>query len=111
MISTKMPDTSYSGPLEPLSQDEVVLRDRLQTHVWTLADEIGERNIWHEEKLDASAHYIRKVFTDVGYDVEIQGYAVQGIPVRNFEATLTGSSLPEEIIVVGAHYDDFFGQG
>lgn len=109
MISTKMPDTSYSGPFEPLSQDEVVLRDRLQKHVWTLADEIGERNIWHEGKLDASAHYIRKVFTDVGYDVEIQEYAVRGIPVRNFEATLTGSSLPEEIIVVGAHYDSVLG--
>lgn len=109
MISTRMPDTSYSGPFEPLSRDEVVLRDRLQKHVWTLADEIGERNIWHEEKLEASGHYIRKVFTDVGYDVETQEYAVQGIPVRNFEATRTGSSLPEEIIVVGAHYDSVLG--
>ena len=109
MISTKMPNTSYSGPFEPLSQDEVVVRDRLQKHVWMLADEIGERNIWHVKGLEASVHFIRKVLIDLGYDVDIQEYTVNGIPVRNLEATLTGSSLPEEIIVVGAHYDSVIG--
>lgn len=109
MISTQMPNTSYSGPFQPLSEDEVVLRDRLQKHVWTLADEIGERNIWHVKGLEASVHFIRTALTEVGYDVNIQEYTVQGIPVRNLEATLTGSSLPEEIIVVGAHYDSVIG--
>ena len=109
MISTNMPSTSYSGPFEPLSEEEAAVRGRLEQHVRMLADEIGERNIWHPKGLHASVHFISQVLADVGYDVEIQEYMVQGIPVKNLEAKLIGSSLPEEIIVVGAHYDSVIG--
>ncbi len=109
MISTKMPNSSYSGPFEPLSEEEAAVRGRLEQHVRMLADEIGERNIWHEEGLEASVNYMQTILRDSGYDVGIQEYAVQGIPVKNLEVELTGASLPGEIVVVGAHYDSVLG--
>ncbi len=109
MISVTMPNSSYSGPFQPLSEEEAIVRDRLQTHVWMLAHEIGERNVWHAKQLEASARFISTTLAALGYDVEIQEYTVQGIPVRNLEATLIGSSLPDEIIVLGAHYDSVIG--
>lgn len=109
MISTTMPNSSYSGPFHPLSEEETTVRNRLEQHVRMLADEIGERNIWHPKGLQASVHFISQILGDMGYDVEIQEYMVQGIPVKNLEAKLIGSSFPEEIIVVGAHYDSVIG--
>lgn len=104
-----MPNRSYSGPFEPLSDAEAIVRDRVQTHVRMLAHQIGERNVWHHKGLDASVRYIQDVFADAGYDVEIQEFSVQGMTVKNLQAELTGSSLAGEIVIVGAHYDSVLG--
>lgn len=74
-----------------------------------LADTIGERNIWHLRELEASADYIEKVFKGLGYQVASQEYEVEGITVRNIEAEHVGILRPDEIIVVGAHYDSVIG--
>ena len=39
-----------------------------------LAEKIGERNIWKYRNLNASAHYIEKVATELGYEVKKQEY-------------------------------------
>ncbi len=104
-----MPKSSYTGPFQPLSEDEVQVRDRLERHVSMLAGEIGERNIWHPQGLEASVDYIEKVLGDLGYQVEMQEYKVEGKPVANLEAERIGTSLAGEIVVVGAHYDSVFG--
>ncbi len=104
-----MPKSSYTGPFQPLSEDEVQVRDRLERHVSMLAGEIGERNIWHPQGLEASVDYIEKVLGDSGYQVEMQEYKVEGKPVANLEAERIGTSLAGEIVVVGAHYDSVFG--
>jgi len=87
----------------------MLLRDHLKQHVWVLADEIGERNIWHLEELEASAGYIEEEFREVGYDVEKQVFKVDDIPVANLEAERLGTTRPEEIVVIGAHYDSVIG--
>lgn len=104
-----MPKSSYTGPFQPLSEDEVQVRDRLEKHVSVLAGEIGERNIWHPQGLKASVDYIEKILGDLGYQVEMQEYEVEGKPVANLEAERIGTSLAREIVVVGAHYDSVFG--
>jgi len=106
---TRMPGRSYSEPLPALSADEVELRDRLREHVWTLAGQIGERNLWRPEALAASADYIEKRFRQSGYDVASQEFVVAGNTVRNLEAQLAGSGLTDEIILLGAHYDSILG--
>ena len=104
-----MPKHSYSGPFQPLSGDEVLVRDRLRKHVTTLAGEIGERNIWHARGLEASAEYIEKALIDAGYRVDRQEFTVEGTTVANLEAERAGTSLSEEIVIVGAHYDSVIG--
>lgn len=106
---TRMPGRSYSESLPALSADEVELRDRLREHVWTLAGQIGERNLWRPEALAASADYIEKRFRESGYDVVSQDFVVAGITVRNLEAQLAGSGPTDEIILLGAHYDSVLG--
>jgi Zn-dependent M28 family amino/carboxypeptidase len=102
---THMPGSSHAGPLPPLSGAEAELRDRLVRHVAVLAGEIGERNLWRHEALEASAGYIEQAFRAAGYEVASQHYVVHGKAVRNLEAVLPGASHAAEIVVIGAHYD------
>ncbi len=102
---TDMPNQSYSGRFNPLVASEIRIRDRLQSHVSVIAGTIGERNIWHYLKLKAAENYIRDSFIELGYSVEEQSFDSEGREVRNLSAELPGSSNPEEIIVIGAHYD------
>ncbi len=107
--TTSMPGSSYSGPFQPLSEEEIFIRDRLKTHVLKLADEIGERNIRRYQGLEAAVHYIENVFVDLGYEVGRQQYQVGDATVVNLEAERTGTSTPGEIVLVGAHYDSVIG--
>ncbi len=107
MIS--MPGQTYSGPLPPLTSQEVILRDNLKRHVSMLADEIGERNFWHYSELQKAASYIEGVFKASDFKVFEQLFEVKGKSVKNLEVIITGTSLPHEILVVGAHYDTVFG--
>ena len=74
-----------------------------------LAGTIGERNIWSPGSLTRAATYIRESLEAAGYGVRSQAYEVQGRHVENLEATLAGTSDPDSIIVVGAHYDTVIG--
>ncbi len=85
------------------------MRNRLEHHVSMLAERIGERNLWHYEGLDASARYIERVLKDLGYEVQRQEFTVEGMTVANVEGERTGTSLGEEILVIGAHYDSVVG--
>ena len=100
-----MPGTSWSGALPPLTREEAQLSDRLGTHVRRLAGEIGERNVWRNGTLDAAADTIEATFRESGYAVSSQAFKSREKTVRNLEVEITGDSLAEEIIVIGAHYD------
>jgi hypothetical protein len=106
---TKMPDSSYSGSLNPLTDQEKRLRDNLRQHVIQLAEKIGERNVWHPRQLEAAAEYIEKMLENRGFDVSAQPYPARGITVKNLEVERRGFSLPEEIVIIGAHYDSVIG--
>jgi len=86
-----------------------VLRDRLRAHVSVLAGDIGERNVWRSRALEASARHVERVLGDLGYPVTVQEFDVQGVTVKNLEAERKGNSVPEEVVVVGAHYDSIIG--
>lgn len=106
---TEMLNKSYSGPFQPLSEDEIELRDRLKAHIVHLAGRIGERNIWRYAELVASADYIHDTFKELGYRPDNQAYQSEGKTVKNLIAEHVGSAKPEEIVVVGAHYDSVLG--
>jgi Zn-dependent M28 family amino/carboxypeptidase len=106
---TDMPEKSWSNTVPPLSKEEQLIHDNLKRHVEMLAGEIGERNVWHPEALAAAALYIRTTLEDMGYEVQIQAFESGDMTVQNLEAELPGEGEPEEIIILGAHYDSVAG--
>jgi len=81
------------------------LEARLKAHVTALADEIGQRNVFVPDKLNAAADYIRGVWEKTGYQVTAQTYIVKKTPCYNLVIEIPGKSKPDEIVLIGAHYD------
>lgn len=105
----RMPGKSFSGVIPPISPDDQVLEQEIRTHVFSLAGEIGERNVFHCDKLVQAAEYIRAAFKNAGFEVHRQDYQVLGQVCENIEVEVKGTNRPEEIILVGAHYDSVKG--
>ncbi len=82
---------------------------RLEHDVRQLAGVIGERNVLRPEALHAAAAYIETVWQDQGYAVTRQTYTAAGVPSTNLEISIPGSHRPEEILLLGAHYDSVRG--
>jgi len=80
-------------------------QERLKQHVTRLASEIGPRNIYHYEALQAAAAFIETSLTEGGYVPALQQYDARGKSFTNIAAEITGSDRQGEIVVVGAHYD------
>lgn len=80
---------------------------RLRSHVVKLAGEIGARDLFRNNNrgLKASSDYIGSELKSYGYKVEYQEYPSAGVKVKNIIAAKPGLSAPDEIIIVGAHYD------
>ena len=74
-----------------------------------LAGTIGERNLWRYNALARTVDYIATQFKADGYSPQQQPFGVSGKQVRNLDAVLKGTSLGDEIVVVGAHYDTVAG--
>ncbi len=106
---TRMPGVSFTGALPALSPEVIELGDKLRAHVEMLGGTIGERNVWHPEALDAAVAYVREQLSGAGYEVGEQPYQVEGRTVLNLDASLPGSALADEIVLVGAHYDSLRG--
>lgn len=102
---SRMPGRSFSGPLPGLTASELILKDRLQTHVETLAGKIGERNLWQYDQLQWAAEYIVETFRQAGLSVRTFPYEVAGKSVHNIVAEVPGRGDASGILVVGAHYD------
>ena len=104
-----MPGKSHRGPLPPLSEGEVALRDALKRDLETLARDIGERNVYTCEKLNAAADFVELSLRAAGCPVERQAYEVLGKTCCNIEAQLPGTDKADEIVIIGAHYDSLQG--
>jgi Zn-dependent M28 family amino/carboxypeptidase len=92
-----------------MSRAAAAVEDRIREHVVALAGTIGERNIFRPKALAAARDYIEAVLTQQGYRVERQTYEVHGIGCANLEATLTGRTKRERVLLLGAHYDSVAG--
>jgi len=105
-----MPGTSYRGALPAADGPLESLAAELRREVQRLAVDIGERNVSHRpQQLALAADYVEAQLKSAGYEVLRQEYQVSGTKCFNLEAERPGSSRPEEIVVVGAHYDTVIG--
>jgi len=105
----KMPGKTYTGQLPPLTPAQVLLRDELLRDVETLAGRIGQRNIWHHHNLTDAAYFLETSLTDAGYKARRQNYLVEGKTCCNIEVEITGTKHPQQIVIIGAHYDSVLG--
>jgi hypothetical protein len=105
----RMPSKSFQGPLPVLSPAQEALSAELRQHVEKLAGEIGERNVYLPKKLAAAADYIEFTLSAAGHKVARQSYPAGGESCDNLEVEVLGSVWPEEIVVIGAHYDSVVG--
>ncbi len=109
--SPDVPGKSYDGNLEALTASEVELKDRLTKSIDTLASDIGERNWEKPYKLDETVKFIKDELSSYGYEVKTQPFKVEGLDTefQNIAAEIKGTKVPEEVIVIGAHYDSTHG--
>ena len=105
LFTVKMPGPSFSGPLPPLTPNQEQLRAELQRHVSALAHDIGVRSDQQYANVQRAAAYIERTLTGLGYQVLSQEYTIGDRTYRNLEATLRGTNRPQEVVILGAHYD------
>jgi len=68
---------------------------------------LGQRNTFNPENLTAAADFIERELKAANYSVERQRFPVEedGTSADNVIVELRGTTLPGEIVVIGAHYD------
>jgi len=103
-MCVNMPGETLSSALLPLTPSQEESSKRLQEHVWQLAEEVGERHYGEPKAYNSAADYITNVFKQnelTPYEDEF-GDKLQ---YRNIVAEHYGTTLADEVIIVGAHYD------
>jgi hypothetical protein len=111
----RMPGESHRGPLPPLTAQQTTLRNALKADVAQLAGVIGDRNaLTQYPNLCIAAEYVRQSLVRAGYRVYARDCSpdlptLKKRPCQNLEAQLIGARKPDEIVVIGAHYDSVVG--
>ena len=100
-----MPGKSYEGELPAFDDADHAIAKRFEAHVTELCRNPAGRNFIEKNGLDAARKYIAGQFESSGYQVKFHEYQINGDTVANIAVELTGTARPEEIIIVGAHYD------
>ena len=79
---------------------------RLEQDVRVLSEGYGGRSAWDRDRLNAAGYWVASRLESMGYVVAFEavpnGDGVEGF---NVIAELRGTVKPDEIVVVGAHYD------
>ncbi|MCP3906152.1 MAG: M28 family peptidase [Planctomycetes bacterium] len=103
----RMPGTSWSGSLPPLTEEQATLRDALRDDVVMLADTIGARSIRSAPKgLKRAEDWLAETLASTaGVAVERQVFEAEGVACANLIAEFPGTTRADEIVVIGAHYD------
>jgi Zn-dependent M28 family amino/carboxypeptidase len=78
-------------------------------HVKHLSDTIGSRSFSEPSKIALTRDYIADTLRSHGLNPVLQDFMVGNTTFSNITITIDGQSFPEEIIVIGAHYDTVFG--
>ncbi len=106
--SFQMPGNRYSGGFLPLTAEEKIIQYNLQQDINKLAVEMGARNNNYYENLNAAADFLESSFQEAGYQVNKQEYKIDNKTFTNLEVEIKGVEKPDEIVVVGGHYDTAF---
>lgn len=99
-----MPGNSLSASLPQLDQTQQDAVLNMKADVWELAEEIGERHFTEPKAYNQAADYISGAFKRNGL-VPYEEQFGDKLQYRNIIAEHYGSTMADDVIVVGAHYD------
>lgn len=116
---------SRRDSLSPLSEAETLTSAKLRAHVVMLAGMIGARSLTsNPAALEKAAQYIEQILSEFAYTRSQQDFMatvstslgtagdtdanLNKVCTRNIIAEVKGVSKPQEIIVLGAHYDSVY---
>jgi len=80
----------------------------LKSDVTALSVDIGERNLRdeaHYRRLLLARNFIASRFSNAGLLPRLHRYRAARHEVANIEVELRGTAWPDEVVVIGAHYD------
>lgn len=112
-----MPGSSIKGALPALTEQERDLAGRLEADVRALSVDIGERNAFTPGSMSRTVDWIDGRLREAGYTPERHAYqlgdgappSLAGREAENLVAEIPGTAKPEEVLVIGAHYDSVTG--
>ena len=105
----RSPGTLYESSTDPLTSEQATLRDEMRADVETLSVDIGPRNAAQSiPPVLAAEEWITGELRAIGVEPRRDPVAMGEVTVANVEATFTGTTRPDEIIVIGGHYDTVF---
>ena len=90
---------------QPTSPDLAKIKPNLRQHVERLAGVIGPRVLTRPRSIAATIGYIENQWAGVGLLTEHQDFAAMGETASNLIAERAGNKRPEQIVLLGAHYD------
>ncbi|MBN1155105.1 M28 family peptidase [candidate division KSB1 bacterium] len=77
----------------------------MERHVFVLSSEIGERNLVNYHSLNRASTYITNVMSESSFNITSHDYHYKRHLLQNIVAEKRGQELPDQIIIIGAHYD------
>jgi hypothetical protein len=81
----------------------------LYRHVEELTVKIGSRSVFEYDKLTAAKEYILSSLKGMGYTPILQDFSCQDKIFSNIIVSIRGKTHPEDVAVIGAHYDTVAG--
>lgn len=85
--------------------DDPPTTQRLKAILTQLVDNIGERNLSVPDRLDQTADFVERTLHEAQYKPQRQTFEVDGHQCHNIIAEIRGNRQPDQIILIGAHYD------
>jgi hypothetical protein len=91
--------------LPPPSSAIQALAEELRRDITILATDIGERHTRKPKSLRLAEDFCASALSKAGYEVTRYPFDADDMTCHNVEVTLRGTTHPDRIILLGAHYD------
>ncbi len=104
IVVVPMPGRSARGAVVPVESDSA-RAERMRDTVQHLAVGIGTRDAVEMHGLREARDFVALRWEELGYATSLRTYEIVEGEVSNVEAERLGTTAPDEIVIIGAHYD------
>ena len=91
-----------------MNQDKRQIESNLRLHVDRLAGLIGPRTLQKPKTIQATIGYIEGCWSHMGYEITRECFDALGDRATNLLVEQAGTGRPDEVVLLGAHYDTVF---